>query len=392
MYWHATYPEQFEHFVARGYTERCCPFGEWAKGRSPYYGFVLLIEDPQLVRRIEAVQERLRPFPFVLLPPAHFLHITLKPVGFWDEAKEWDDSLNRDDVERWAERAEALAVNRGPFVVQLRGVNSWANSAFIEVYDLQGGLAALLEALDARFIEEGRLRVPHLTAGYYAARAPNEPLVEAMSALRSFEVGELRVESFQLVSARVGEGLSFHPLEAVQTFRLRGSSPTGRALVQRFDRGEVMEPIDSAQRADDRGPEVAALPDAAATEGALPEPASQEAQDPDAEGASPELDDEEEMLRRGQAYLEAGRRAYRRRIDDAKERIRARARLNRMQRLGQHGGIYRVEEGDTLAQIAELAYGDAEAWTRIYEANREQIADPAALEVGAVLRIPKRDG
>ena len=222
MYWHATYPQQFAQFAARGSIEPCCPFGEWARGRSPFYGFMLLIEDPQVVQCVEVIQERLRPFPFVSLPPASFLHITLRSLGYWDETKGWDDSLSQDDVERWIERAVAVAANQGPFSVKLGGVNSWANSAFVEVYDLQGGLSALLEALDARFIEAGRLRVPHLTAGYYTARTSSKALVEVLSALRSLEVGELRVEGFHLVSAQVSEEMSYHPLEVVQVFRLRG--------------------------------------------------------------------------------------------------------------------------------------------------------------------------
>jgi 2'-5' RNA ligase len=223
MYWHSIYLEQFEQFAARGSTERCCPFGEWAKGRSLFYAFMLLIKDPRLVRRIEVIQERLRPFPFVSLPPAHFLHVTLKPLGYWDETKSWDDSLDQDDLGRWVEQAATTAVNQRPFTVKLGGVNSWANSAFVEIYDLQGGLSALLEALDARFIETGRLRVPHVTVGYYTARAPARALVEVLSTLRSFEVGELQVGSFELVSAEASEGLTYQPLEAVQTFRLRGS-------------------------------------------------------------------------------------------------------------------------------------------------------------------------
>ena len=50
--------------------------------------------------------------------------------------------------------------------------------------------------------------------------------------------------------------------------------------------------------------------------------------------------------------------------------------------------LYRVQKGDTLARIAEKYYGDRTAWKRIYQANRNQLANPDALRVGQVLKIP----
>lgn len=49
---------------------------------------------------------------------------------------------------------------------------------------------------------------------------------------------------------------------------------------------------------------------------------------------------------------------------------------------------YTVARGDTLGKIARQFYGDAAQWTRVYEANRDKIADPDHLEVGIVLTIP----
>src|SRR5579884_3791240 len=37
---------------------------------------------------------------------------------------------------------------------------------------------------------------------------------------------------------------------------------------------------------------------------------------------------------------------------------------------------YTVVSGDTLAAIAQHWYGNGALWTRVYEANRDQIADP----------------
>ena len=54
------------------------------------------------------------------------------------------------------------------------------------------------------------------------------------------------------------------------------------------------------------------------------------------------------------------------------------------------GRTYTVRSGDTLSSIAAQVYGDASAWRPIFEANRDRLTSPEALQVGGVLRIPPR--
>ena len=49
-----------------------------------------------------------------------------------------------------------------------------------------------------------------------------------------------------------------------------------------------------------------------------------------------------------------------------------------------------VRSGDSLYRIAERAYGDGGRWREIYEANREVIDDPAMIQIGMALMVPKR--
>lgn len=48
-----------------------------------------------------------------------------------------------------------------------------------------------------------------------------------------------------------------------------------------------------------------------------------------------------------------------------------------------------VVSGDTLSGIARQFYGDANQWPRIFEANRDQIANPNLIFPGQVLRVPQ---
>ena len=72
--------------------------------------------------------------------------------------------------------------------------------------------------------------------------------------------------------------------------------------------------------------------------------------------------------------------ASRQRLEEAKERIRARGL--------QAKKTYTVQAGDTLGKIAQELYGDGNRWTEIYEANKDKIADPNVIEVGQKLEIP----
>ena len=51
--------------------------------------------------------------------------------------------------------------------------------------------------------------------------------------------------------------------------------------------------------------------------------------------------------------------------------------------------FYTIAAGDTLSKIAKRVYGDAMAYPKIFEANREVIQDPDKIFVGQKIRIPK---
>ena len=52
---------------------------------------------------------------------------------------------------------------------------------------------------------------------------------------------------------------------------------------------------------------------------------------------------------------------------------------------------YVVKAGDTLSTIAKKIYGEESAYTKIYDANKDQIGkDPDKIKVGMKLVIPPR--
>jgi len=53
----------------------------------------------------------------------------------------------------------------------------------------------------------------------------------------------------------------------------------------------------------------------------------------------------------------------------------------------QPGLTYKVVSGDTLSKIAKRFYGDSSAYTKIFEANRDQLNDPNKIQIGQELRL-----
>ena len=52
--------------------------------------------------------------------------------------------------------------------------------------------------------------------------------------------------------------------------------------------------------------------------------------------------------------------------------------------------IYEVKSGDSLSKIAKHEYGDANAWPKIFEANKDILKDPNKIFPGQKLKIPAK--
>jgi LysM repeat protein len=51
-------------------------------------------------------------------------------------------------------------------------------------------------------------------------------------------------------------------------------------------------------------------------------------------------------------------------------------------------GMYTVAAGDSLSKIAKKVYGDPNKYHAIFDANKDQLADPDKIKPGQNLRIP----
>lgn len=56
---------------------------------------------------------------------------------------------------------------------------------------------------------------------------------------------------------------------------------------------------------------------------------------------------------------------------------------------GQSARTYMVQPGDSLSKISKQFYGNASQYTRIFEANRDQLSNPNEIKPGQRLVIPE---
>ena len=49
---------------------------------------------------------------------------------------------------------------------------------------------------------------------------------------------------------------------------------------------------------------------------------------------------------------------------------------------------YTVKAGDTLSKIAKQQLGDANAYMKIFDANRDQLSNPDVIKPGQILKLP----
>jgi nucleoid-associated protein YgaU len=64
--------------------------------------------------------------------------------------------------------------------------------------------------------------------------------------------------------------------------------------------------------------------------------------------------------------------------------------MNKVTDASPHQDVYTVQSGDSLSKIAKKHYGNANSWTRIYDANKEKIGDnPDLIRPGQRFVIPR---
>jgi 2'-5' RNA ligase len=195
------YVEVWQRFV----RERRLEFGghtdpEWREGHALSASLIIPVEASRFRERLEPLRDALRPFPFVSLHPAHFIHITLLLLGFLVEEPEEEDEVSGERLVEIEASARRVLSGFPAFTIRLGNLNAFPSAAFVEVHD-GGTLDRLRDALCEGCELKKPSGPPHMTLAYFHApdctRVP-EKLISSMERYRSWEIGELAVESVEM--------------------------------------------------------------------------------------------------------------------------------------------------------------------------------------------------
>lgn len=190
-------------------------FPEWRRGRKNYAVWILQLPEQAILEKFQAAREHLSGY---LLKPYHRQpHITLFVCGFLVDKPQYSDDFTQTQLQDQIQALENAGIQ--PFEVEIGGLNSFASAPYLEVYDLQEGIARLRETL-SRGAREFRTApyTPHLTIGLYAGAFPSEKLVKRLMAFPAEPI-LLKVEQIAFATYRAQEiaGLLTHIQEIMLT-------------------------------------------------------------------------------------------------------------------------------------------------------------------------------
>jgi 2'-5' RNA ligase len=197
--------EEYDRVWERFVDGRRLEFGgymdpDWQEGHKLSASLIVPGEASRFHERLEPLREALRPFPFVSLHPAYFMHVTLVILGFVVDESTEEDEISRERL-REIEKDARIALSDVPtFTVRFANLNAFPGAAFIEAHD-GGALDRLRDALCAHCDLKKPQGPPHLTLAYFQAPdgtdAPEE-LISTIARYRDWPIGEILVENVEM--------------------------------------------------------------------------------------------------------------------------------------------------------------------------------------------------
>jgi len=198
---------------------------EWAKGRTEYITFLIRVEDREIARIVRVIQEELVKFHCIDPFPDEYLHITVKETGrFLIENKTAQDEYTRADLPAITREARRILDEYTPFQVRLRNINNFKSTVCVQAHDggvIRGINRDLLSVPGmARMRHDFPVFLPHLSVAQYKSLRDYEQLVRRLEDIRETRVGDLNVESIQLVIAHLPTSGRYPRLETIAEYKL----------------------------------------------------------------------------------------------------------------------------------------------------------------------------
>ena len=164
------------------------------------------IEQPEILKRIQSITDRIRQIPGVYVMPTEYYHITVKWLGFLTFQKQHDYDIEPQMFDQILELADGIVSRVPAFPIRLGCVNALESFIVIEVED--NGTIAQIQGrfhekatLVPNYSIEGEQWLPHLSIAGLKSHEGLSELQATMDELRHIEIGEIQVTHIDLSQA-----------------------------------------------------------------------------------------------------------------------------------------------------------------------------------------------
>ncbi len=208
----------------------------WRDRSGPFAMCCVRVPPSSFVADLDNLRTVLSSFPYVRLHPESFLHIPIQEIGFVAGQPSDRDELTRKGLDDFIAQAHRPLLDFPRFRIALGPVNSFADSAFLDVHD-DGWLSRIhRRLLDFAIIPPGTRYpyLPHLTLAHYDREAPIGNLPAALAEWRDRPLGEFVIDRIEVVLLDTHQ--TFPPFQVVHEFMLGTTRATG-AFPRRPDTG-----------------------------------------------------------------------------------------------------------------------------------------------------------
>ena len=238
-----TYDDAWQQFLARPTTndENAHEADKRAReAKSAYLAFLVPVTSTSIVQATRPVRQALTAAGIEDVLPSHYLHITVLGLGLESSLR-----TTTGTIARIMDRATRALRDVQPPALTLKGVNSFANAAFVEVHDDRNGLAPLRDslvrimrqvglpgfgdsALSAKAATDGAEPahdqpdtvnappyLPHMSLCYYHEQYPTKKVAGILEPYREIEVGKLRMNYVTLAAVPYSDFDRFPPITRI---------------------------------------------------------------------------------------------------------------------------------------------------------------------------------
>ena len=197
----------------------------WSKGRMKHLAFLYRVTDVEIIQNVQNIQNDLSQYSCYDPFPLEYMHITVKVLGFLNNAKEYEDDISDNELDDIMKRAEAAFSCFEKFDITIGGMNLVPQVAFAQVLDNDITEQLNKAVLDIPGVKKREGRdfpdlMPHMTMGQFKSTEDFNELIKAIEMnYRDHEFGTASIDKIELVLVHLED--EYPLLETIKSYGLK---------------------------------------------------------------------------------------------------------------------------------------------------------------------------